>query len=107
MTESSSSSSAYNSSSDKSDKNFVVPGFDFSKLLFLQQSCASVQAMKVSSSLSVVTVNLREGDLLCDKSTGNLWPLVPEVLHRPLFNAIDISHPGVRGSRRLISACFV
>ena len=96
VTESSSSSSAINSSSDKSDKIFVVPGFDFSKLLFLQQSCASVKVMKVSSSLSVVTVNLSEGDLLCDKSTGNLRPLVSVVLRRPLFNALtNISHFGV------------
>ena len=64
--------------------------------------------MRSSSTLSVVTVKLSDGDLLCDNSTGRLRPLVPEVLHKSLFNALhSISHPGIRGSRRLISALFV
>ena len=64
--------------------------------------------MKNSSTLSVVTVKLSDGDLLCDNSTGSLRPLVPEVLRKSLFNALhNISHPGIRGSRRLISARFV
>ena len=34
--------------------------------------------------------------------------MVPEVLRKSLFNALhSISHPGIRGSRRLISARFV
>ena len=64
--------------------------------------------MRSSSTLSVVTVKLSDGDLLCDNSTGRLRPLVPEVLSKSLFNALhSISHPGIRGSRRLISARFV
>ena len=35
-------------------------------------------------------------------------PLVPEVLRKSLFLALhNVSHPGVRGSKRLISASFV
>ena len=64
--------------------------------------------MRSSSTLSVVTVKLSDGDLFCDNSTGRLRPLVQEVLRRSLFNALhNISHPGIRGSRRLISARFV
>ena len=91
-----------------SDQDFEVPGFDFSKFLSFQQSCASVTAMKNSSTLSVVTVKLSDGDLLCDKSTGSLRLLVPEVLCKSLFNALhNVSHPGIRGSWRLISARFI
>ena len=55
-----------------------------------------------------MTVNLGDGDLLCDNSTGSLRPLVPEVLRKSLFNALhNVSHSGIRGSRRLISARFV
>ena len=91
-----------------SNQDFSVPGFDFSQFSSFQQSCASVAAMRSSSTLSVVTVKLSDGDLFCDNSTGRLRPLVPEVLRRSLFNALhNISHPGIRGSRRLMSARFV
>ena len=49
-----------------------------------------------------MNVTLDSGDLICDNST------VPEVLHKPLFLALhNVSHPGVRGSQRLVSARFV
>ena len=87
---------------------FSIPNFDFSKILSLQQVCSSVSDMKNISSLSIVTVTLDSGDLLCDNLTGTLRPLVPEVLRKSLFLALhNVSHPGVRGSRRLISARFV
>ena len=64
--------------------------------------------MKNSSSLSVVSVTHNSGSLLCDNSTAALRPLLPEVLSKPLFYALhNVFHPGVRGSQRLISACFV
>ena len=89
-------------------QDFSIPNFDFLKILSFQQVCQSVTAMKNFSSLSIVTVTLDPGVLLCDSSTGNLRPLVPEVLRKPLFLALhNVSHPGVRGSRRLISAWFV
>ena len=51
---------------------------------------------------TIVNVPLDSGDLICDNST------VPEVLHKPLFLALhNVSHPGVRGSQRLVSARFV
>ena len=89
-------------------QDFSVPGFDFSQILSLQKTCPSIQTMKSLPSLSKVNVTLHSGDLICDNSTGSLRPLVPEVLHKPLFLALhNVSHPGVRGSRRLVSACFV
>ena len=59
--------------------------------------------MRRLPSLSIVNVTLDSGDLICDNSTGSLRPLVPEVLRKPLFLALhNVSHPGVRGSRRLV-----
>ena len=90
-------------------QDFSIPGFNFSEILSLQKSCSSVQAMKKLSSLSIVNITLDSGEILiCDNSTGNLRPLVPAVLRKPVFLALhNISHPGVRGSRRLVSARFV
>ena len=89
-------------------QDFFIPNFDFSKILSLHQVCSSVADMKNLSSLSIVTVTLDSGDLLCDSLTGTLRPLVPEVFCKSLFLALhNVSHPGVRGSRRLISARFV
>ena len=86
-------------------QDFSIPNFDFSKILSLQQVCSSVADLKNLSSLSIVTVTLDSGDLLCDSLTGTLRPLV---LRKSLFLALhNVSHPGVRGSRRLISARFV
>jgi len=97
------------SSNQSISQDFSVPGFNFSKILSLQKSCSSVQAMKKLSSLSIVNITLDSRKvLICDNSTGNFRPLVPEVLRKPLFLALhSISHPGVRGSRRLVSARFV
>ena len=64
--------------------------------------------MRSFPSLSIVNVTLDSVDLICDNSTGSLRPLVPEVLCKPLFLALhNVSHPGVRGSQRLVSARFV
>ena len=89
-------------------QDFSIPGFNFSELLSLQKSCSSVQTMKKLSSLSIVNIPLDSGDILiCDNSTGNLRPLVPTVLRKPVFLALhNISHPGVRGSRRFCLAWF-
>jgi len=97
------------SSNQSIRQDFSIPGFNFSEILSLQKSCSSVQAMKKLSSLSIVNVTLESSEILiCDNSTGKLRPLVPEVLRKPVFLALhNISHPGVRGSRRLVSARFV
>ena len=64
--------------------------------------------MRSFPSLSIVNVTLDSVDLICDNSTGSLRPLVPEVLRKPLFLALhNVSHPLVRGSRRLVSVPFV
>ena len=90
-------------------QDFSIPGFNFSEISTLQKTCSAVQAMKDLPSLSIVNIILDSKEvLICDNSTEKLRPLVPESLRKPLFLALhSISHPGVRGSRRLVSARFV
>ena len=55
----------------------VISGFDISLIPSLQLTCPSVSEMCSSPTLSMVSVSLRAGVLLCDSSTGSLSPLVP------------------------------
>ena len=70
-----------------------VSGFDVSLLPPLQISCPFVQDMKVSPSLSMVSVPLGAESLLCDSSTGFLRPLVPLKLKRQLFHLLLVCVP--------------
>ena len=85
----------------------VIYGFEISLLSPLQITCPFVSEMSSSPSLSVVSVPLRDGVLLCDSSAGSLQPLVPLQLRRHFFNLLhDVYHPGVCASWRLISSKF-
>ena len=55
----------------------LISGFDISLLPPLQLTCPSISEMCSSPTLSVVSVLLGAGVLLCDSSTGSLCPLVP------------------------------
>ena len=64
--------------------------------------------MKSNPSLTVIAHPVGSSYILCDISASSLHPLVPLQLCRKLFEQIqNISHPGVRASRRLISSRFV
>ena len=85
-----------------------VSGFSFDELASLQSSCSSVQSMLSSSSLQIISVPYGTIEVKCDVSTGVPRPLVPFSLRRKLFDLLhSTTHPGVRGSRRLISSRFV
>lgn len=74
----------------------------------LQPACADVQALKRSTGLNVTSHEVAGLPLLGDVSTGVFRPLVPSSLRRRVFEAIHgISHPGMRATRRLVSARFV
>ena len=87
----------------------TVPGISFLEMSALQQSCKLVQELRHSPSLKIVLVPVSGSPgLLCDASTGVLRPLVPELMQKTVFNCIhQISHPGKRASRRLVSRSFV
>ena len=86
----------------------TVPGFSFDQLAALQSSCSSVQSLLNSSSLKIISVPYGTSEVLCDISTGVPRPLVPFSLRRKLFDLLhSATHPGIRGSKRLISSRFV
>ena len=61
------------------------------------------EEMKLNPSLSVIVHPMKTGDIFCDISTSSLCPLVPLQLRCQLFNQLhNVSHPGVRASRRII-----
>jgi Integrase zinc binding domain len=58
--------------------------------------------------LKVKLLKCSHYQLLCDFSTSSPRPLVPASLRKAVFAAIHgVAHPGIRASRRLISARFV
>ena len=86
----------------------LVPGISYSEMSLLQQSCPKVQNLRQSSALKVVSVPISGSPgLLCDVSTGIHRPIVPEPMRRAVFNSVhQVSHPGKRAPRRLVSRSF-
>ena len=73
-----------------------------------QASCPSTLQAAKSSSLSVRTVQVEGASLLCDVARGITRPLVPLVDRPAVFHAIHgVAHPGIRASKRKVSAHFV
>ncbi len=80
---------------------------DFMELSFTQPACPDVQAMLVSSSLSVVSKKVGAVEVLGDVSTGVFRPLFPSRFRSAAILSLhNIHHPGVRASRRLVCASF-
>ena len=81
---------------------------DYASLAADQQQCQETISLSNSSTLQVQQVTVAGNLLLCDTSTGILRPLVPAQQRRHIFNTIhNLSHPGIRASKRLISSRFV
>jgi transposase InsO family protein len=73
-----------------------------------QATCADVQAAKSLPSLSVQFREVNGVLLLCDTSGGRWRPLVPVEDRKAVFSAIhDVAHPGIRATRRLVTARFL
>jgi hypothetical protein len=73
-----------------------------------QQSCPAVQLARSSPSLVLQPVDVQGAQLLCDVSWGATRPVVPSCDRQAVFQAIHgVAQPGIRASRRLISARFV
>ena len=78
---------------------------DWRAVALRQATCPDVQAAVSSTSLQVEAL-LHEGvELLCDISTGNIWPLIPKTDRHEVFVAFhSIAHPGTRATCQLISS---
>ncbi len=81
---------------------------DYRRLAASQRSCTETQTLLQSSSLNIAKFSVQGEDLWCDVSTGVVRPLVPRDCRHSFFLAIhNIAHPGIRATRRLVSARFV
>ena len=74
-----------------------------------QQRCKDVQALRNAPSLSCSSKRLPSGKLLhFDNSTGKPRIIVPVSLRQKVVEHMhSIHHPGIRSTRRLVSARFV
>ncbi len=83
-------------------------GVSFHKMAVNQANCPSTLQAAMSSSLSVRTIQVEGASLLCDVARGITRPLVPLEDRPAVFHAIhNVAHPGLRATRRMMSACFV
>ena len=79
------------------ENQLSTPGFDFSVLPPLQQSCPSVQYMLTNPSLQVLPFPYSDYTVLWDVSASSVGPLVPTIQRKQLFSALHgMYHPGVR-----------
>jgi Integrase zinc binding domain len=85
-----------------------VSGVDFAVMATKQLSCTDCKRMEQSAVLKVKFFKNSHYQLLCDYSTGSPRPLVPASQRQAVFAAMHgKAHPGVRATRRFISARFV
>ena len=81
---------------------------NFSDLENYQETCPDIQALPSSPNQRIERVPIEGASVLCDLSTGNPRPLLPQQCRRKIFTSFhNLAHPGVRTTRRLISARFV
>jgi hypothetical protein len=80
---------------------------DFSAMAAAQRTCPEVAKMTNSSTLQITTQAVGDTTLLGDVSTGMFRPLVPIQHREAVFQSLhSLHHPGVRATRRLITARF-
>ncbi len=73
-----------------------------------QETCEETARSITSSSLQVEKVNVGDSSLLCDVARGKVRPIVPSQDRRAVFEAIHgVAHPGIRATRRMMSARYV
>ena len=88
-----------------------MPNIDFTQLAATQQTDPQLQKLtKGNSSLSLklMPAPTTDVELLCDVSTGSPRPYVPPSFRKVVFDSLhSLSHPGIRATQKLITACFV
>jgi Reverse transcriptase (RNA-dependent DNA polymerase)/RNase H-like domain found in reverse transcriptase/Integrase core domain/Integrase zinc binding domain len=85
----------------------ALPPLDFEAIAAAQPGCPDVALMLKSKVLSIVTQQVGNAQLLGDISTGSFRPLLPAAFREAAtWSLHNISHPGVKSSKKLISASF-
>ena len=85
-----------------------VDGVDLEQMAREQLQCPSILQLQNNSSLQIQAFPAGQQSLQCDISTGRRRPLVPLSWRQKVFEAVHcLAHPGIRASKRLLSARFV
>ena len=91
--------------------NRRMPNVDFKEIALAQMDDAEVkQLMESNSSLSFKAIPVPTADtiMLCDVSTGTPRPYIPPKFPHMILNSLpSLSHPGVKATQHLVTACFV
>ena len=91
--------------------NTVGVGIDYQAMAQAQTTDEDIGRLRRDSTTSLRIEPISLGDdlfLLCDTSAGIHRPLVPSSFRRRVFHAIhDLSHPGIRVTKRLLTSKFV
>jgi len=81
---------------------------DFAAIAAAQRTCGDTQEVISKSFLKIKFFPMTGKDLACDVSQVTARPVVPVSFRQQVFSSIhNIAHPGIRASKRLISARFV
>ena len=83
---------------------------DLAQLAAAQSADPEMEIIGRNTSLQLQRVPLTtsDGTIMCDISTGNPRPIVPQALRKEVFNTLhNLSHPGIRASVKLVAQRFV
>ncbi|GFR23890.1 transposon Ty3-I Gag-Pol polyprotein [Trichonephila clavata] len=88
-----------------------LPKIDFSAMAEAQASDEELQAILGKNELSLflkpLSTDPDSSKLYCDVKQNKIKPYIPEIFRKKVFLALhNISHPGVRATKRLISERF-
>uniref|UniRef100_A0A5S6QQ48 RNA-directed DNA polymerase n=1 Tax=Trichuris muris TaxID=70415 RepID=A0A5S6QQ48_TRIMR len=89
---------------------FILDSAKLTQLAGSQRADLELPRLKNSSTLQMTEVDVPELNIRLwgDISTGKFRPYVPVAMRRDVFNSLHtISHPSVRGTRRLVSEHYV
>lgn len=95
----------------RAEINALSTGINYKAMADCQASDYDVQAYRTAITGLVIKDIPFYNDgttLLCDVSTGRPRPVVPQPWRREVFDMIhNLSHPGIRASRKLVASKFV
>ena len=90
------------------DQPIIVDFVEMANLQSEDPEILQLQSSPSSLKIEAIPLPATNTTILCDSSTGSHRPLVPASLRRRVFEALHtLSHPGIRGTRRLITARYV
>ena len=81
---------------------------DIAKAQSDDSELSQLQTSNTSLKLQATPIPTSEETIICDISTGVPRPFIPTKFRHNVFNSLHtLSHPSIRATQRLITACYV